>query len=227
MAGQQQKNADVEQPQAAAAAADQEQTSSEQQQIADNTTTAAASDDNESTANVTSDGAAPQPTSAANASQAAGAAAPDGAATASAQVSTIEHHPILNEFIKLTAELSKNMRQLSRYIIKCHNAYITVQELDASIALSSTRPYCIQLINTMLDLHKSISREVAEGATNDYLEYIRNIVFSYYNLEDIYTARARYNLRHSRRRVTARVTSNQRPVWQRQWQRQRQRYRIY
>ena len=131
----------------------------------------------------------------------ANAASGDGAATASNVSTTEHHHPILHDLLIATSQLAKNMRTISHYIVKCHNAFITVQALDACIASSSSTQNSIRLINTMLDIHKSITNEVAADSDADYLEFIKGKIFRYYNLEHIYTACSRYNLRHSRRRV--------------------------
>ena len=186
------QNADVpqtEEPTASPQATDQEAGQSPASQSANETATSQTANQAGS-ATTASDGAA------------ASANAPsDGGAAAASNVSTTEHHPILHDFVTVTAQLAKNMRTISQYIIKCHNAFITVQALDTCIASSSSTHNSIRLINTMLDIHKSIANEVAEDSTADYLEFIKEKIFRYYNLEHIYTARSRYNLRHSRCRV--------------------------
>ena len=196
------QNADVPQtdePTASPQVTDQEAGQSPASQSATETAASQAAHQAGS-ATTASDGAAASANATSDGGAASANAAPDGAAAAASNVSTTEHHPLLHGFVTVTAQLAKNMRTISQYIIKCHNAFITVQALDTCIASSSTHN-SIRLINTMLDIHKSIANEVAEDSTADYLEYIKEKIFRYYNLEHIYTARSRYNLRHSRRRV--------------------------
>ena len=154
-----------------------------------------------------SDDAAP---AAAAAAPAAAAPEDDGAPQAASNVSTTVHpHPILHDLLRATADLAKNMREISQYIVKCHNAFLTVEALDACIASSSSTYNSIQLVTTMLNIHTSVAKDIAADYDAEYVEYNKERLYRYYNLEQIYTSRSRYNLRHNRRRVSRRQRQRQ------------------
>ena len=178
------------------------------------TTVAAANDSAENQpapANAsTTAGATPSagPAAAGAANDGAQAAADDGAQAAS---NVSEHpHPILDELLRATAQLAKNMREISQYIIKCHTAVVSVEDLDARIVSASSTNSSLQLISTMLDIHKSVAQDIAADYDSGYFEYIREEIFKYYSLGQIYTSRSRYNIRHTRRRLSRRQRQRRR-----------------
>ena len=141
---------------------------------------------------------APDATETAATDYAAGAAAavvselpnePEAADTATEVAEHVSNHPILNEITAYSHQLQRIITLCRCKIAANCQAHTTIVGLDAALAHMPSNTTSI--VNTMLDMYKSLIVQVPNSHELFDIEATREDVFRFYNLEHILATRCR------------------------------------